>query len=557
MAQTTPWLSASPEYQALLGLVVKDPRTFVSSELAELVLFDQRRQIVWRSPTFEPRNRLVDFGSTIRLYADKKSLFRLYLYYRKVHKGFPRQVIIKVAHNMPLPSKDGKVHVQASALIAGYPSAVRKARTSVHRQIKSAKTAASDALKATTLRPSPETKITPYLRVIEGRVFGTYSITVTPTSRTLTTRTWTGVRTPGFAKLKKRQLPVNPHTVSSKVYPKDILFHWTRNNFRPVGDFNSEIDRFTLKYAEPAAPTHSTLAQNMAVKRLIEKAGNEIQANLAQDIAQISQTTRLIAVNTQKIVKSFVSLKKGNLSGAVRALTTGRTGTRQSPRKSRPSIAKDLAENWLELQYGWKPLLKDIEGSMNALGAMHLADQYVRRVTASAKARSSSSATFTSVLWSAKSGTHQLVQDTHCKITIRYKIADEMTAFLAQTGFTNPVNLAWEILPFSFVLDWFLPIGPYLETLSAWHGLQFLDGCQTLFTRQETVSTAAWSAQQLGGGVNNNYEENAQLHRSWVLLNRTKLTSFPSLQVPEFRNGLENVTRAVNAVALLKAVFGK
>jgi hypothetical protein len=47
---------------------------------------------------------------------------------------------------------------------------------------------------------------------------------------------------------------------------------------------------------------------------------------------------------------------------------------------------------------------------------------------------------------------------------------------LSELGFTNPLSLAWEVLPFSFVVDWSLPIGEYFNLLDADHGWSFRGG---------------------------------------------------------------------------------
>lgn len=46
-------------------------------------------------------------------------------------------------------------------------------------------------------------------------------------------------------------------------------------------------------------------------------------------------------------------------------------------------------------------------------------------------------------------------------------------------GLINPAVLAWELIPFSFVVDWFAPIGNTLDALDAGVGVQFLSGTRT------------------------------------------------------------------------------
>jgi len=47
---------------------------------------------------------------------------------------------------------------------------------------------------------------------------------------------------------------------------------------------------------------------------------------------------------------------------------------------------------------------------------------------------------------------------------------------LNRLGLLNPVSLAWELVSWSFVVDWVVPIGPMFQALTAPAGLSFVDG---------------------------------------------------------------------------------
>ena len=203
--------------------------------------------------------------------------------------------------------------------------------------------------------------------------------------------------------------------------------------------------------------------------------------------------------------------------------------------------------------------MQDIQGALQSLPSLSQAGLgFVARVTASATQRATTSSSFNT--WNIPSpvrGTTVTVTQTTCRIGIRYKVASPLMQFLSQTGFTNPINLAWEILPFSFVVDWFTPIGPYLDALSAFDGLEFLDGYQVLFTRENVLSTIhGQSVDASSGGTLQ--DSQGDYAREWVLLDRTRLTAFPVPTFPTtFRNGLSSLTHAQNALALVKSVFGR
>lgn len=47
----------------------------------------------------------------------------------------------------------------------------------------------------------------------------------------------------------------------------------------------------------------------------------------------------------------------------------------------------------------------------------------------------------------------------------QYTIKDPKLLQLSQLGFTNPLAITWELLPWSFVLDWFVDVGGYINRM--------------------------------------------------------------------------------------------
>lgn len=62
------------------------------------------------------------------------------------------------------------------------------------------------------------------------------------------------------------------------------------------------------------------------------------------------------------------------------------------------------------------------------------------------------------------------------------RVRDQDISRLTSLGLSDPAQVAWALVPFSFVVDWFLPVGSYLEALGAVKGLTFVSGTRTEFT---------------------------------------------------------------------------
>jgi len=123
-------------------------------------------------------------------------------------------------------------------------------------------------------------------------------------------------------------------------------------------------------------------------------------------------------------------------------------------------------------------------------------------------------------------------------------------ASLKQFGLANPLSIAWELVPWSFVVDWVLPVGEFLDACTATFGLTFKDGC-----RVETAKCTA-SLPSVGGSANwlKIYEPYLVVGKVSIDsfdLSRVKLTAFPSATI--YGKSSLSDTKVVTAAALWRA----
>jgi hypothetical protein len=181
--------------------------------------------------------------------------------------------------------------------------------------------------------------------------------------------------------------------------------------------------------------------------------------NMSVFLGEGHQTLKMIGDTAIKIAKSLRHLRKGDLAGSARSLLEGTSRAPIKPysqmKPFRPT-AERMSSHWLELQYGWLPLLKDVEAGAEALAYQLSAPaQQTFRMSVS---RESNLLKTTAGFKAPVIGTSRRVHRRSLKV-----IVSEKPSFMATLGLTNPELVAWELLPFSFVADWFIPIGSYLE----------------------------------------------------------------------------------------------
>lgn len=410
-------------------------------------------------------------------------------------------------------------------------------------------------LKQRSVRPSPEVHTSPMPTWSFNGSSWSYP---GPTNVEIFRRTWSGTVTPHFGKLKRSELPVNPLAVYIRKVQDD---GWCDASVSQ-GYYNEHGGPYTGKTGTgaygptPATAVHNAGTDNKAIARLMPKTGSDVTANLAQDLAQLNQTASTIANAVTRISGAIGALRRRNVKAALNSLWAD--GNFRLHPKYLPQARNSVANNWLCLQYGWKPLLQDVDGSMEALANYFVRDPViVRQTTASAKIET----------YERGEMYHKPVQLYPCghwskktfsqtRYRISWTIDSRLVAFLQQTGFLNPINLAWEILPFSFVADWFLPIGPYLESLTAYSGLTLLRGCKTQFTTAESIYFHSYSGNNPSDPSPSAwYQSVGAMVVKDLKLDRTPVTSWPRLGIPHFKNPLSKVHIA-NGLALIQQVFG-
>jgi hypothetical protein len=278
-------------------------------------------------------------------------------------------------------------------------------------------------------------------------------------------------------------------------------------------------------------------------------------ANLAVAYAEGGKTAQMVGDAAIKIVKSVRHLRKGNFADAALALgAVNRPRANSRFRKAfRQDASKAVASGWLELQYGWKPLLEDIYGSCDELVRQQTYELLVTK-KAVTKKRYPVRYVNNYLNGSAKGMVYQTGWAHYeVKTSVTFRRPDGPRRVMVQTGLTNPALIAWELVPFSFVVDWFLPVGQFLDTLDATLGLEFVSGYMTTFMKTSGNSQRSLVGVDAYGIVNDMFYEGS---RSEVRCYRELLSSFPSTSLPRFKDPL-SVSHMTSALALLKQTFRK
>jgi hypothetical protein len=139
---------------------------------------------------------------------------------------------------------------------------------------------------------------------------------------------------------------------------------------------------------------------------------------------------------------------------------------------------KSAADAWLQYRYGVRPLIKDIVGIFEGLEQK----VGVMRVTTRAQGEISRNAESTHT-YDALPGVLLTygIQKTDV-VKVRAMSLDEYFVSRSERiGFTGKglLTVPWELVPYSFVADWFVNLGDYLNALVPLPSLKQLGSCLT------------------------------------------------------------------------------
>jgi len=242
----------------------------------------------------------------------------------------------------------------------------------------------------------------------------------------------------------------------------------------------------------------------------------------------------MIGNSARDIARALTALRKGDLSALQKALRV-----RKRPSQSRVSSV-DIQQRWLEYEFGWRPLVNDLHEGAQAVFAL-TNKPISRRYKASIKVPG--------LVTSMIGVDGHLVTLPGKALTIkqlRCYIQEDFSPWTS-LGLTHPENVAWELLPYSFVVDWVIPIGTYLQVRSFFADLKGAQVYQTTYIHNEAKTL--WVPPTYDIKADSNF-----YLKSLSLSRGTYSCVVPKPMVKDFSK-IVSWRHAVDSVALLLNVF--
>lgn len=279
------------------------------------------------------------------------------------------------------------------------------------------------------------------------------------------------------------------------------------------------------------------------------KAYNNLKAqniNSSVFMGEAREGIELVANRLHGIAASIIRFRKSHLKLFLKA---GATQRYNLPRE----FWCDIPNLWLELQYGWKPAMGDIYGIINELARDAKTNPPVITARGSHKDSFVENAPLQS-LGAALQPTLRVKYQERVHAYLFFNMSAEQHVLdSSRLGLLEPASLTWELLPYSFIVDWALPIGNWLSALTATAGFNYLGGGMS--KKVSGPLEATWIPPESGGYYNLHQfiPPNVQIRKD-LHFERECFEGGPPVPGLYVKNPLSPL-HVANAIALLTSAF--
>lgn len=235
--------------------------------------------------------------------------------------------------------------------------------------------------------------------------------------------------------------------------------HWPGSIFRPNQSVSSGIK---ARYVTLSGTSTTLLTQarrvvsetHQCIRNTFESASapiglvtsgvselNDSLYDLLTEMAELPETVQMIYASLRKALLFYKECRRGEL--AIR---------RKYKDKPPQNALEEIASIWLAYRYGIQPIAYSVKDALDYLDASGVLYRTVRKREDQAPSLSD-----------LPDGVSLL---TMPNLQVRYFGKGRLSAATTQGLGLNPLTTAWELVPLSFVVDWFLNVGDLLGALA-------------------------------------------------------------------------------------------
>lgn len=315
----------------------------------------------------------------------------------------------------------------------------------------------------------------------------------------------------------------------ARCWRESTFFGKTTRNYRLyTGNFGEDSARVT-SYPPLASDNMRRAAEVAALTKLKDQ-----RINLGVSLAEARMTANFIGETAGKIGRSYKHARKGRFKRAFRELG---------------AHWKETPNHWLAYQYAIRPLVGDVYGAIEALTRSD-PSTWVVTVKGSRFDKPTFEETHGSGCMYSRT---RVADEIGVFVRLDYLPNNEFLSTLTSAGTTNLAETLWEVVPFSFVVDWFVGIGAWLHVLDATLGYDFLSGSYSMRSKRTCVSKGVSPPPAFDNGWNWDYVKSSATRRM-VRFERKRYLNSPMPWLPVVKDPLR-LSNLASGISLLTMAF--
>lgn len=218
--------------------------------------------------------------------------------------------------------------------------------------------------------------------------------------------------------------------------------------------------------------------QRISNKSALNNAYSKMTAGTLESLVMLGEgreTFAHIVSVFSRIIAIARNIRKGNFKNL--APNTYRRYTEAKRFKKSTATADFFGDAWLEARYAWRPLLIDAENAIKLYQSDH---QLAPRETFRSGDVDSTSDVLDTVFLFDQGNVYRGSATIESQSKVRVGILAQATTsngWTTELGLTNFGTAAWELIPFSFIVDWFVDVSGFFskanisaayKTLAVW-----------------------------------------------------------------------------------------
>jgi hypothetical protein len=288
-------------------------------------------------------------------------------------------------------------------------------------------------------------------------------------------------------------------------------------------------------YNEGGRPSWAIPTANKAYERFRQKALGDA-SQLGTFVAEWRESLGMVTNRAIGLRKAYSALRKGKFRQALKHLSVA---PKKKHRNKVSNAAHEASGLWLEYWFGWAPSLADMYTALEQLSdPLPLARFH-------GSARTLHQDDYFYAPWGiARQSSRAYWARTGASISV-----SNPNLFLAsQLGVVNPVSVLWEVIPFSFLVDWVFKVGNFIESFTDFVGCSLDKPYSTYFMKY-------YDNHQIGAYLGQPYSEWASTYVTGVVQIRVPGIIRPVPDYHVFANLGTSITRTATAVSLLAQVL--